>query len=90
MKQMTRKATRHISQNENLIFEKSSPGKAAFKLPPLDVPDVDTSSFWVHLKEKIWATCRKLVNWKSFGISRVCPLGTMRLIWACIRLDPAR
>jgi len=43
MKQMTRKATRHISQNENLIFEKSSPGKAAFKLPPLDVPDVDTS-----------------------------------------------
>ena len=43
MKHMTRKATRHISQNENLIFEKSSPGKAAFKLPPLDVPDVDTS-----------------------------------------------
>src|SRR5580765_2394631 len=43
MKQMTRKATRHISQNENLIFEKSSPGKAAWKLPPLDVPDVDTA-----------------------------------------------
>ena len=42
MKHMTRKATRHISQNENLIFEKSSPGKAALKLPPLDVPDVDT------------------------------------------------
>src|SRR5690349_9335884 len=44
MKHFTRKATRHISQNENLIFEKSSPGKAAYKLPPLDVPDVDTSS----------------------------------------------
>src|SRR5690349_25123089 len=43
MKHFTRKATRHISQNENLIFEKSSPGKAAYKLPPLDVPDVDTS-----------------------------------------------
>src|SRR5437868_7709589 len=43
MKHMTRKATRHISQNEGLIFEKSSPGKAAWKLPPLDVPDVDTS-----------------------------------------------
>src|SRR5689334_697685 len=42
MKHMTRKATRHISQNENLIFEKSSPGKAAWKLPPLDVPEVDT------------------------------------------------
>ncbi|MGE5734467.1 MAG: aminomethyl-transferring glycine dehydrogenase subunit GcvPB [Acidobacteriota bacterium] len=40
---MTRKATRHISQNEGLIFEKSSPGKAAWKLPPLDVPDVDTN-----------------------------------------------
>lgn len=41
-KYMTRKATRHVSQNEGLIFEKSSPGKAAWKLPPLDVPDVDT------------------------------------------------
>ena len=42
-KHMTRKATRHVSQNEGLIFEKSSPGKAAWKLPPLDVPDVDVS-----------------------------------------------
>src|SRR5450631_3185084 len=44
MKHMTRKATRHISQNEGLIFEKSSPGKAAWKLPPLDVPEVDTAA----------------------------------------------
>jgi glycine dehydrogenase subunit 2 len=43
MKRMTRKATRHVSQNEGLIFEKSSPGKAAWKLAPLDVPDVDTA-----------------------------------------------
>src|SRR5437763_2506913 len=42
-KHMTRKATRHVNQNEGLIFEKSSPGKAAWKLPPLDVPDVDVS-----------------------------------------------
>src|SRR5712671_3588945 len=42
-KHTTRKATRHISQNEGLIFEKSSPGKAAWKLPPLDVPEVDTA-----------------------------------------------
>jgi glycine dehydrogenase subunit 2 len=42
MKHMTRKATRHVSQNEGLIFEKSSPGKTAWKLAPLDVPDVDT------------------------------------------------
>jgi glycine dehydrogenase subunit 2 len=27
-----------------LIFEKSSPGKAAWKLPPLDVPEVDTKA----------------------------------------------
>ena len=36
-----RKATTHISQNEVLIFERSSAGKKAYKLPPLDVPDVD-------------------------------------------------
>src|SRR5450432_4799968 len=41
---MTRKATRHVNQNEGLIFEKSSPGKAAWKLPPLDVPEVDSSA----------------------------------------------
>ena len=42
LKHMTRKATRHVNQNEGLIFEKSSPGKAAWKLPPLDVDEVDT------------------------------------------------
>ena len=36
-----KKATTHISQNEGLIFEKSSPGKKAYKLTPLDVPEVD-------------------------------------------------
>ena len=36
-----RKATTHISQNEVLIFERSSAGKSAYMLPPLDVPDVD-------------------------------------------------
>jgi glycine dehydrogenase subunit 2 len=35
------KASRHVSQNERLIFEKSSPGKRAFDLPPLDVPAAD-------------------------------------------------
>src|SRR6201981_275277 len=43
MKRMTRKATRHVNQNEGLIFEKSSAGKAAWRLPPLDVPEVDAS-----------------------------------------------
>ena len=41
MKHSTPKATRHVNQNEGLIFEKSSAGKAAWKLPPLDVPEVD-------------------------------------------------
>jgi glycine dehydrogenase subunit 2 len=36
-----KKASRHVSQNEGLIFEKSSPGKRAFDLPPLDVPASD-------------------------------------------------
>jgi glycine dehydrogenase subunit 2 len=38
-----RKATTHVNQNEGLIFEKSSPGKFAWRLPPLDVPEVDSA-----------------------------------------------
>jgi len=41
MNSKIKKATTHISQNEGLIFEKSSPGKKAFKLPPLDVSEVN-------------------------------------------------
>src|SRR5256884_613843 len=37
-----KKATRHVNQNEGLIFERSSPGKKAYRLPPLDVPAVDS------------------------------------------------
>src|ERR1700691_1614395 len=33
----------HQTQNEALLFEKSSPGKRAYKLPPLDVPAVDSA-----------------------------------------------
>ena len=36
-----KKATRHVNQNEGLIFERSSPGKKAYRLAPLDVPAVD-------------------------------------------------
>ncbi|HZC42649.1 MAG TPA: aminomethyl-transferring glycine dehydrogenase subunit GcvPB, partial [Acidobacteriaceae bacterium] len=35
------KVSSHISQNEGLIFEKSSPGKRAYRLAPLDVPAID-------------------------------------------------
>jgi glycine dehydrogenase subunit 2 len=41
MSEKITKASRHVSQNEGLIFEKSSPGKRAFDLPPLDVPATD-------------------------------------------------
>jgi len=40
----TRKVTAHLTQNEALTFEKSSPGKKAYKLPPLDVPEIDASA----------------------------------------------
>jgi glycine dehydrogenase subunit 2 len=37
------KVRTHPTQNEALLFEKSSPGKRAYMLPPLDVPTVDTA-----------------------------------------------
>ncbi len=36
-----RKVRPHITQNEPLIFERSSPGKKGYQLPPLDVDAVD-------------------------------------------------
>lgn len=36
-----KKVRQHINQNEPLLFEISSPGKAGYQLPPLDVPLVD-------------------------------------------------
>jgi glycine dehydrogenase subunit 2 len=35
------KVSSHLTQNEALVFEKSSPGKRGYKMPPLDVPAVD-------------------------------------------------
>src|SRR5215469_713889 len=40
---MITKVTQHLSQNEALLFEQSSPGKKAYQLPELDVPAVDPS-----------------------------------------------
>src|SRR5713226_9149764 len=34
------KVTTHISHNEQLIFERSQPGRAGFSLPPLDVGEI--------------------------------------------------
>jgi glycine dehydrogenase subunit 2 len=38
---MIGKVREHLSQNESLLFERSSPGKRAYQLPELDVPAVD-------------------------------------------------
>ncbi len=40
---MIKKVRSHPSQNEALLFERSSPGKGAWQLPELDVPAVDAS-----------------------------------------------
>jgi glycine dehydrogenase subunit 2 len=40
---MIRKVRNHLSQNEDLLFECSSPGKKAYQLPELDVPAVDAA-----------------------------------------------
>ena len=37
---MIKKVRQHINPNEELIFERSSPGKRAYQLPELDVPQV--------------------------------------------------
>ena len=38
---MINKVRPHLSQNEPLLFERSSPGKTGYQLPALDVPAVD-------------------------------------------------
>jgi glycine dehydrogenase subunit 2 len=40
---MIDKVRQHLSQNEALLFERSSPGKKAYQLPELDVPAVDAA-----------------------------------------------
>ncbi len=38
------KVRSHLVQNEDLIFEQSSPGKTGYQLPELDVPEVDPAT----------------------------------------------
>jgi glycine dehydrogenase subunit 2 len=38
---MISKVRSHLTQNESLLFERSSPGKRGYQLPDLDVPPVD-------------------------------------------------
>jgi glycine dehydrogenase subunit 2 len=41
---MIEKVRSHITQNEPLLFELSSPGKCGWQLPDLDVPEVDAAA----------------------------------------------
>jgi glycine dehydrogenase subunit 2 len=41
---MTNTVRPHLTQNEPLLFERSSPGKTGYQLPPLDVPAVDAAA----------------------------------------------
>src|ERR1035438_10461769 len=41
---MLTKVRPHLSQNEALLFERSSPGKIAYQLPALDVPALDPAA----------------------------------------------
>jgi len=43
----------HQTQNESLVFEKSSPGKRAYKMPPLDVPAVDPATLLGDAHRKV-------------------------------------
>jgi glycine dehydrogenase subunit 2 len=40
---MIKKVQSHLTQNEGLLFEMSSPGKKGYQLPDLDVPAIDPS-----------------------------------------------
>src|SRR6266850_1189092 len=41
---MIEKVRPHITQNESLLFELSSPGKKGYQLPELDVPSIDATA----------------------------------------------
>jgi glycine dehydrogenase subunit 2 len=49
----TGKVRPHQTQNERLVFEKSSPGKKAYKLPLLDVPAVDAATLLGDTHRKV-------------------------------------
>jgi glycine dehydrogenase subunit 2 len=54
------KVRTHPTQNETLLFEKSSPGKVGYKLPALDVPAVDPASLLGAAHRKVPAELPEL------------------------------
>ena len=85
-----KKSATHPSQNEGLIFEKSSPGKRAFELPPLDVPSADPAKSLgaAHRREGVegFPEVSEIEVIRHFTAYL---LGTTPSISACIRWVPA-
>jgi len=57
----------HPTQNEALLFEKSSPGKRAYKLPPLDVPAVNAAEL---LQDQCRTQCAELPELSEIELIR--------------------
>lgn len=74
---------------EPLIFEISSPGKTAFKVPVLDVPE--KKSFWLAcLCGQTLKVFQKFQKLKLPGILLACLRPITVLTWEFILLVPAR
>ena len=52
---MIKKVTPHLSQNEALLFERSSPGKKAYQLPDLDVEACKLAALVDEVKGRVGA-----------------------------------
>ena len=83
------KVRTHPTQNEGLVFEKSSPGKRAYKLAPLDVPPVDLAELLGAARRDKTAELPELSESRSFATSPASPPGTTPSTSACIRSAPA-
>ena len=61
------KVRTHPTQNEALLFEKSAPGKRAYKMPPLDVPPVNAAEL---LQSQYRTKCAELPELSEIEIIR--------------------
>ena len=53
------KVTSHISHNEQLIFERSQTGRIGYRLPALDVDEVELNILLSSVATTISKACRK-------------------------------
>jgi glycine dehydrogenase subunit 2 len=61
------KVRQHPTQNEALMFEKSAPGKRAYKLPPLDVPAINAAEL---LQNEYRTKCAELPELSEIELIR--------------------